>query len=246
MSTSCWRLCLLLLSALAGTAKALCVDGGTPAQYAPLDAPPITQATRDAPAGAGCFEHADSATLWITVSSLVRASGDADALIGRFGAISRLLSVSYWSTTDQKWQPLVTAAHATTLAASSLQPRPDYSPAELTKAEDRYYEVTDNRSSQAVTYRLRLRWDAGNLVVETSNVSPVKKWGITLFAPGGLHTLYFLSQRSPGVWAYYSITRVLPNSFLAAGHEKSYINRAVALYRYFTQHPTDAEPPAAR
>lgn len=239
------------MSGLAGTAKALCVDGGTPPRYAPLDAPPITQATRalgatEIPAGAGCFDHANSATMWVTVSSLVRAPADTDTLIGRFGAISRLASVSYWSTTDQQWRPLVSAAHAT-IAASSLEPRPDYSPAELIKAEVGYYEVTDNRSSRPVTYLLRLRSDApGKLVVETSNVSPVKKWGITLFAPGGLDTLYFLNQRSPGVWAYYSITRILPNSFLAEGHEKSYINRAVALYRYFTQLPTDAEPPAAR
>ena len=55
----------------------------------------------------------------------------------------------------------------------------------------------------------------------------------------------FLERRSPDVWAYYSITRILPAGFLARGHEKSYINRAVALFRHYMRLPTDAEPPAA-
>jgi len=81
---------------------------------------------------------------------------------------------------------------------------------------------------------------------EITNVDAIKQWGITLYAPGGLHTLYFLKKQSPDIWAYYSITRVLPNSFLAEGHDKSYINRAVALYRYIVGLQTDAEPPSAR
>ena len=83
------------------------------------------------------------------------------------------------------------------------------------------------------------------VVVETSNVDAIKQWGITLYAADGLNTLYFLDERSPGVWAYYSITRVLPASFLAEGHEKSYINRAVALYRHYMRLPTNTEPPSA-
>jgi len=83
------------------------------------------------------------------------------------------------------------------------------------------------------------------VVVETSNVDAIKWWGITLYAADGLDTWYFLGERSPGVWDYYSITRVLPASFLAKGHEKSYINRAVALYRHYMRLPTDTEPPSA-
>ena len=74
----------------------------------------------------------------------------------------------------------------------------------------------------------------------------VRLWGITLYATDGLHTLYFMNEQSAGVWAFYSITRVLPNTFLGAGHDKSYINRAIALYRHIVGLPTDAEPPAAR
>ena len=95
--------------------------------------------------------------------------------------------------------------------------------------------------------RLRKRLSQpGRLVVETANVDAIRKWGLTLYAPEDVDTLYFLSERSPGVWAYYSITRVLPNSVLAEGHDESFINRAVALYRHYMGLPTDAEPPAAR
>jgi hypothetical protein len=112
--------------------------------------------------------------------------------------------------------------------------------------EDRYYSVTDSRSGRAVTYRLRL-WPSPptGLVVEIANVDAIRQWGITLYAPGGLHTLYFLRKQSPDAWAYYSITRILPNSFLAEGHDKSFINRAVAVYRHIVGLPTDADPPSA-
>jgi hypothetical protein len=154
--------------------------------------------------------------------------------------------VRYWSTTEQKWRPLVSSASAIASANSTL-PRADYSLAELVTGEDRYYSVTDSRSGRAVTYRLRL-WEnqPTGVVVESANVDAIRLWGITLYAPGGLHTLYFLKKQSPGVWAYYSITRLLPNSLLAEGHDKSFINRAVALYRHIVGLPTDAEPPAAR
>jgi hypothetical protein len=131
-------------------------------------------------------------------------------------------------------------------AIVGAQPRADFSADELTTGDARYYLVTDTRSGRPVTYRLRLRGaQKGQVVVETSNVDPIKWWGITLYAAGGLDTWYFLGERSPGVWDYYSITRVVPASFLAEGHEKSYINRAVALYRHYMRVPTDAEPPSA-
>jgi hypothetical protein len=141
---------------------------------------------------------------------------------------------------------MVSSASAIASASSRL-PRGDYSLAELITGEDRYYSMTDTRSGRAVTYRLRL-WQnqPTELVVEITNVDAIKQWGITLYAPGGLRTLYFLKKQSPDIWAYYSITRVLPDSFLAEGHDKSYINRAVALYRYIVGLQTDAEPPAVR
>ena len=221
-------------------------------QYADLGAPPIVQTVRTgaatpAPPGAECFGKSDSTVTWITVAAFFRTDDNPTALVARFGAISQLLAVQYWSTTEQKWRPLVLSAYATSAVNSDAKPRADYSVAELSAGSDRYYRIADSRSGHDIVYRLKLRSSQpGSLVVETANLEPIKQWGLTFYAAGGLHTLYFLRERAPGVWAYYSITRVLPNSFLAGGHEKSYINRAVALYRHYASIPTNAEPPAAR
>jgi len=231
-------------------ADAGCPGAGVGAHYPAVNSPPITQVIRvrkysAAPAGAACFDETTQAATWVTVASVVRTADSPNTVIRRFGAISELLTVKYWSTTDHKWRPLVSSASAIG-GGPSTQPRADFAPAELATGDDRYYVITDTRSGRSVTYRLRLREaQSGRVVVETSNVDAIKEWGITLYAVGGLDTLYFLHQRSPGVWAYYSITRVLPASFLADGHEKSYLNRAVALYRHYMRLPTDTEPPPA-
>ena len=235
----------------AGTQDSGCLGSGVQPSYTALDSAPIARAVRStgsagAPAGAVCFDKPDSAALWVTVASLVRMTDLQSTLIGRFGAITQLLGVQYWSTTEQKWRPLVSSAHATTGATGLAKSRADFSAAELASGQDRYYETTDTRSGRSITYRLRLRLNQpGSLVIETANVEAIKEWGLTFYAPEGLHTLYFLNERAPGVWAYYSVTRALPRNFLAEGHEKSYINRAVALYRHYLSLPTNAEPPAA-
>ena len=227
-----------------------CFAAGVPPQYAPLNAPPSVHVTRltsaaTSPAGSSCFEKSDSAVTWLTVASLVQTSDDRNAFIERFGAISKLLAVRYWSTTDHKWRPLVSATSAI-VGETPGRLRADYSVAELASGENDFYSVTDSRSVHEVTYRLRV-WptSADNLVIEIVNVDAIRQWGITAYAAGGLHTLYWLQHRSAGIWAYYSITRVLAHSSLAEGHNKSLINRAVALYRHFVGLETDAEPPAA-
>src|ERR1700722_17694160 len=152
-----------------------CLIDGVPPLFAPLNAPPIAQATRVPsgavpPAGASCFGKSDPAVTWITVASLVHTSDSQSTFVERFGSISTLLTVRYWSTTDQKWRPMVSSASAVASVSSRL-PRADYSLAELITGEDRYYSMTDTRSGRAVTYRLRL-WQSlpTGLVVEIANV----------------------------------------------------------------------------
>ena len=227
-----------------------CLGLETQPRYPPPNSPPIVAAARTegdtgAPIGASCFSPTRSAAMWVTVASVVHSDDSQNALVRRFGAISELITARYWSTTDQKWRPLVSSAAAIS-GASSTQPRGDFSTTELTAGDGHYYLVVDSRSGHPTAYQLRLRQSRpGRIVVETSNVDTIKQLGITLYAANGLETWYFLERRSPDVWAYYSITRILPTSFLARGHEKSYINRAVALFRHYMRLPTDAEPPAA-
>lgn len=226
--------------------SAVCLRSALRQEFAPLNTPPLVRVTHEAPvAGEGCFDKSDAKATWITVASLVETLDDRERLVGRFGAISQLAAVRYWSVTDRKWRPLLSLAVALEAARAGAS-RPDYSTEELEHARIVQYRVTDTRSGRAVAYSLRLSYAGpGEFVVETANIDAVKEWGITFFAPGGLRTVYSLAERAPGRWTYSSITRIAPVSFLAEGHEKSYVNRAVALYRHYMHIPTDREPPAA-
>ena len=207
--------------------------------------PTIQTSDKAPPQGAHCFTSQDQSSIWITVASVIETAQRAEDIIRRFGAISELLDVQYWSTFDHGWRPMVSTAFAVASAGAD-QARADYSSTELAGIS-RYYRVTDTRTNVPVSYRMVVHPSPnGQILVETSNVDPITKWGITLYRPDGVHTVYILSERSPGVWAYYSITRGVPASFLAKGHAESYINRAVALYRHYMRLPTAAEPPAAR
>jgi len=218
-------------------------------KYPAPDAAPITQViygdAKHKPLGADCFEHTDPQALWVTVASIIRTSATRQTFIARFGAISQLLPVQYWSVTEKKWRPLTSAAHATS-SAQSTDVRADYSASELSDGAIRYYEFTDTRLGNAIRYSLRLRpSQADRVIVETTNVDPIKRWGITLYPPDSVHTLYYLDERSPGLWSYYSLTRVAAKSFLARGHEESFINRALAFYRHYMHLDTSAQPPPA-
>jgi hypothetical protein len=194
--------------------------------YPPVNATPAVETSDVSPvSGRNCFADSTAAATWVTVTAALRTSLSREAIIRRFGAISELQSVQYWSTD---------------------QPRADFTSNEL-GGGSRYYRITDTRTNVPVNYRLEMHATAGGpIILETTNIDPIKKWGITLYRPDGLHSLYFLNERSPGVWSYYSITRAIPATFLARGHEKSYVNRAIALYRHYLQLPTSADPPAAR
>jgi hypothetical protein len=214
--------------------------------FPPVNATPAVETTDVSPPNGGnCFPDRTARATWVTVASVIQTALSPDSILQRFGAISELRQVQYWSTTDQAWRPLVSAAFAVS-SANVDQPRADYTSAELVAAS-RYYRITDTRTYEPVNYRLEVHPAAhGHIVVETTNVDPIRKWGITLYQPDGLHTLYFLSERSAGVWSYYSITRAVPATFLARGHEKSYVNRAIALYRHYLRLPTTADRPEDR
>ena len=85
------------------------------------------------------------------------------------------------------------------------------------------------------------------VVIAIENLTPVRFLLVTLFAPGALQSVKFFELVSPGVWGVYLLTRTGEGvRALAGGHEASYVNRAVAIYRHIAGIPTDEEPPAAR
>jgi len=214
--------------------------------------PPAVQAWRGASARGwvppGCTGWAASpADILVAVAGSFRHDGDIDVLLTRIGAISAKSNVRYWSTTEKRWQPLVTEAFALS-GPDAAQRREDFTPTHFAKGQTLHYAQSDNRSSGKTIYRERvLQIDRDRLVVVTENLTPVKMTLITLFDAGDMQTAYFVERRSSGLWNFYSLTRTrMASSLMPIGSDASYINRAVAFYRLVAAIPTDQEPPAAR
>jgi hypothetical protein len=229
-----------------------CQESSPQPAYAPLGAPPNVQIWKnqslaDFPARAACVGWSTPTfQLLIAVAGIFENPDGAGDLLTRFGAVSTLMSVRYWSTTDQSWRPLVLSATALTRKVAT-QSRADFTSAELKNGKDLYFAQADSRGAGEVIYRMRVREDnPGRLVIETENVTSVRWLALTLLKAGGLHSVYFIEERSPGIWSYYSLTRIAENGWRIAGHEKSYINRVVALYRHIAGIATDLEPPPSR
>jgi hypothetical protein len=185
--------------------------------------------------------------LYLTLAGSFRDRAAADVVLRRFGAISTLQGVRYWSVKDRGWQTLIKGAAAVTGPAGK-QIRPDFSLQELKGGHDLFYEQQDNRSAGKVIYRLRVL-DSGpdKLMIAMENITSVRFLLIPIFAPHNLQFLYIMQETSPGVWGYYNLTAVrgiwatpTPNG------EKSYINRAVAMFRHIAGIPTDQNPPFIR
>jgi hypothetical protein len=196
------------------------------------------------PACTGWTARAD--TILVAVAGSFQHAGDVEDLLGRFGAVSTLTQIRYWSVTDKAWRPLVTAAMALS-APDAERSRPDFKTSDLRDGRDLFVAQSDNRSSGSVIYRMRLlEVRPERLVIQTENVTAVRKWLLPLFGPGDIQAAYFLERLSPEVWGYYSLTHTYAGpKLLRGGHEASYVNRAVALYRHFAGIPTDRDPPSA-
>ncbi len=173
-------------------------------------------------------------------------SGSIDQLKGRLAAISTFRSLQYWSTTDKEWRPLANDASALTGPDKSRR-RADFSASDLIKNSDLYYWEDDSRSGDIV-YRLSTYESTpDSAVIASENITPVRRFFVTMFEPGALQSTIFIQRLSPGVFGIYILSRTGEGtSMLAEGHDDSYVNRAVALYRKLAGIRTDQEPPAAR
>src|SRR4051812_46336197 len=131
-------------------------------------------------------------TLMATAGRFRDASGIGD-IRRRIGAISEFQGVLYWSTTRQKWQPMIVDAYAITSAAKG-QHRKDFSADEISGGNVYYYQQTDNLSGKA-TYRMHIiASSADRLVFETENISTMRYLLVPLFGPGDLQSIYFLDR----------------------------------------------------
>lgn len=173
---------------------------------------------------AGTFSHPDG----------------ADGLLARFGAVSKLRGIRYWSASDKAWRTLITDAFALD-GPESRRRRPDFSVVELAQARDVYFAQRDSSFSDTVVYGMRASNDRPDrIAVQMDNVSTIWLYGMPLFAPGELRSVHFLDRLGPQRWGYYALTSA---GARAAGHEESFVNRAVAFYRHVIGVPTDRDPP---
>jgi hypothetical protein len=265
MNTMRWLAKLLALPlavVLAGAVgtQAVAADDGPrlPCGAAPLPAfpepgmPPAVQAWSGKAAREwvppGCTGWTTSGfDMLVAVAGSFKHEGEIEELLARIGAISTKITVRYWSTTEKGWRPLVIEAFALS-GPDATQKRGDFGAAQFTKGQNLHFAQSDNRSSGKTVYRDRvLASDRDRLVIVSENLTPMKKMILTLFEAGDMQAVYFLERRAPGVWGLYSLGRTrMASSLLPTGGEASYINRAVAFYRWVAAIPTDQEPPAAR
>ena len=198
------------------------------------------------PPGCSGWPASSRSKVLVSLTASLRSNGPIASLISRLGAISALPGVQYWSTTDGKWEPIARAASALTGPDPAARRR-DFSPSEFVKGAQLYYWEDDARTGSTV-YRLTvLESTPDRLVVSGENVTPMRRFYLTLFKPGSLQTLISIQSAGQGLFGVRILTRSGEgSSMLAAGHEKSFVNRAAALYRHIAGIRTDQEPPAAR
>jgi hypothetical protein len=221
--------------------------------YPTLDAPPVillwteTELAGWSPPACTAWQRG-SATLVVGLAGHFRDTRDADAMLARIGAISSLRDVRYWSITDKQWNTLFTRASALE-GSDPKKLRGDFSASEMGAARDVYFLAADNRSRDDSVSRLRVREaNREHLVIETSNVTPLRWMFLSFAAPGDLQTWYFLDREAGESWRFYSLTRVLYSSsfFARFVQGESYVNREAAMYRHLAGIPTDRDPPPAR
>jgi hypothetical protein len=180
----------------------------------------------------------DDFRMLVALAGRFRIQGGVEALLERLGAVSRLPEIRFWSVSGRAWKPLVIEAHALDGARGAR--RQDFSPDELRGAA-RFFSETGSFTSGAVTYRMTVREaTAARLVVVVENVGVVRRLLVDLFDPGELQSLYVLEREGPDVWTYYSLTRTRDTaSALTEGHQASYVNRAMALFRHYAGYGAD-------
>jgi hypothetical protein len=171
----------------------------------------------------------------VALSGRFAYKGSTDDLLKRFGAISTLKGLKYWSVTDGGWRTLITSAEALE-APESGHSRPDFTLAEMKSGKDLYFAQQDNRTSEEVVYRMQVRdLSTNGFVVAVENVTPVRSYMLTLFDPGELLSVQFVERESPGVYGYYGLA--FAGESLASSialPQASYVNRALAIYGQLT------------
>jgi hypothetical protein len=245
-------LAVLTLSVAAADGPQPPCGGTVSPPYPELDHPPIEKVWQRnelgpdwMPPDCTSWTQPGFSTLVVTTARFRYASG-VDGLRRRIGMISQLKGMRYWSTTHQRWQPLILDAYAVS-APREEHRRGDFAVDEIEEGRRVSFEQEDSLSGKGIYQMQIITVTRDRLVFATTNLTTMRYLMVPIFHPGDIESIYFLERESPTVWRYYNLARLGENaSSLAAGHPASSINRAVAYFRYLAGIPGDQEPPAAR
>jgi hypothetical protein len=235
------RIAALLMVSFACAAQEVprppCGAGATSPAYAAAGASPSVATWKSLrwEAAPGCLPWpAGHYRLIVGLAGRFRHAGGGEALRTRFGAISAMRGVRYWSASDDAWRVLIEDASALEGPERGKR-RSDFAPRELKGGATLYFLERDNRSGEVV-YRMHvLEAGASRLVVATENVTPVRALGFTVFPPGALRAAYFVQRVDAQTWSFYGLSATSDEASALSGlSEASYVNRATALYRHFT------------
>ena len=116
--------------------------------------------------------------------------------------------------------------------------RDDFTADDIRTGAELYFVQEDNRSSEPVTYRMRIvEVTAERIVVDTENVTPVKAF-VTLFPPGAFRAAYVMTRIDARTWGLYAISAATDRaSGLVSMGKESYANRARSLFADFAGKP---------
>jgi hypothetical protein len=186
-------------------------------------------------------------TFVVAVSGHFSNRSDVAGMLTHIGTITALTQVRYWSVTDKKWDALFTRATSLRGPQPSAV-RGDFSADEFHTGSELYFLSADNRMQKDMVTKVRaVELGPNRIVLEMTNVAPLRWLAFTVVAAGDLQTLYFLDRESAVSWRFYSVTRVLNGGVLSRiVTGPSYVNRAVAMFRHIAGIASDRDPPAMR
>jgi hypothetical protein len=183
----------------------------------------------------------------VALAGRFRYSGNAEGLLARFGAVSRFAGLRFWAIGKQRWDVLVSEAHALNAPYDDGR-RGDFRPNEMRPGSDLFFSQEDAGAADAVIYRMHIEEATpDHILLTVENTNAVRMLLFPIFDSGDLRILYRLERLAPGEWGFYSVLQLGPGtSFLAENREDAYANRLTAVFRHIAGIPDTLEPPAAR
>ncbi|MBP6902011.1 MAG: hypothetical protein KBC73_18080 [Burkholderiaceae bacterium] len=230
-----------------GDATPQCGSAPPPA-FPPVDRPPLLQCWIDADRQDGprpdcsLLRQTDHGLLIRLTASAVLPGG-LDEQLARFGAVSQLKGLPYWSYTDRKRQVLIRDSYAVETPGSTT-PRPDYTLADLQRGRDLFFVHSDNRSSALVPYAIRLvHQDADRVHLRIENHGDIRFMGLSVVAPGEMQWGVMLERLGGTRYGYRSLLGLKKLRYGTADkHRLSNLARVVAMFDLWSGRQTDIEP----